>query len=116
EQEGIAGRTQNPRLCIPIPFPDMNIAKAPHIVLFLFFLLVPMLPASPQGFDARNQAMGGARVASSHYSNAGASNPALLTHFKEGDSFAFIFPSAGLLLNDKDELVKALDDFVDEVD
>lgn len=67
-----------------------------------------------QYFEARNSAMGGAGVASSHYLAAGWANPALLTRRGEKDDFGFILPSIGATAFDKDGLIDDVDDFVDE--
>ncbi len=69
-----------------------------------------------QYFEARNSAMGGVGVASSHYLAAGWANPALLTRHSETDSFGFILPSVGATAFDKDGLIDDLDAFVDEFD
>lgn len=45
--------------------------------------------------EARNDAMGGTGVASSHYGTAALANPALLTHFGASDDFSLILPSVG---------------------
>ena len=72
--------------------------------------------AHAQYFEARNFAMGGAGVASSHYLAAGWANPALLTNCTETDRFGMILPTVGVLANDKDGLLKDVEDFVDELD
>lgn len=69
-----------------------------------------------QYFEARNSAMGGTGVASSHYLAAGWANPALLTRHNETDSFGFILPSVGATAFDKDGLIDDIDSFVDEFD
>lgn len=69
-----------------------------------------------QYFEARNSAMGGVGVASSHYLAAGWANPALLTRHGETDSFGFILPSVGATAFDKDGLIDDIDAFVDEFD
>lgn len=69
-----------------------------------------------QYFEARNSAMGGTGVASSHYLAAGWANPALLTRHGETDSFGLIMPSLGATAFDKDGLIDDIDAFVDEFD
>lgn len=69
-----------------------------------------------QYFEARNSAMGGTGVASSHYLAAGWANPALLTRHRESDTFGFILPTIGATAFDKDGLIDDIDDFVDEFD
>lgn len=71
---------------------------------------------SAQGFYARNDAMGGARVASAHYLVAGAANPALLTRHDDGQRFGLVIPNFGVVADDEDELIDAIDDFQAEVD
>lgn len=66
---------------------------------------------SGQSLDARNLGMGGAGVASSDYTAAAISNPALLTRFDDGDDLALTFPSFGILATDNDDLLQAIDDF-----
>ena len=58
---------------------------------------------SASGFSARNLAMGGAGVASSHYDAASRANPALLTDFREGDRFAVSLPVATGEVSDPDD-------------
>ena len=72
--------------------------------------------AHAQYFEARNFAMGGAGVASSHYLAAGWANPALLTKCRDTDRFGLILPTVGVLANDKDGLLQDVEDFVDELD
>ncbi len=69
-----------------------------------------------QYYEARNSAMGGTGVASSHYLAAGWANPALLTRHRESDTFGFILPTIGATAFDKDGLIDDIDDFVDEFD
>lgn len=56
--------------------------------------------------DARNDAMGGTGVASSHYGTAALANPALLTHFGASEDFSLILPSVGAQVSDPDHLQK----------
>ena len=69
-----------------------------------------------QYYEARNSAMGGTGVASSHYLAAGWANPALLTRHRDSDTFGFILPTVGATAFDKDGLIDDIDDFVDEFD
>jgi hypothetical protein len=69
-----------------------------------------------QYFEARNSAMGGTGVASSHYLAAGWANPALLTRHRESDTFGFILPTVGATAFDKDGLIDDIDSFVDDFD
>ncbi len=81
----------------------------------LALLLFPTIGAA-QFLDARNRAMGGTGVASSHYTSAGFINPALLTMFNSSDTFGIIIPSVGAGAADKEGLVEAIENFQDEVD
>lgn len=67
-------------------------------------------------FDARNTAMGGTGVASTRYSSAGFYNPAMLTKFKEDDDFSINLFTIGAEVSDKDDLVGATEQFVDDVE
>ncbi|UQY43825.1 conjugal transfer protein TraF [Mixta hanseatica] len=67
-------------------------------------------------FDARNDAMGGTGVASSNYTTAPLSNPALLTKGRAEDNVSVILPSVGVQLSDKDNMVDKIDDVTDTVD
>lgn len=76
-----------------------------------------LLAAAPtlhaQYFEARNSAMGGTGVASSHYLIAGVANPALLTRHGESDDFGIRLPTAGVQAYDESSLIQDLSDFVD---
>lgn len=50
--------------------------------------------------DARNDAMGGTGVASSHYGSAALANPALLTKAQASDNVSLILPSVGVVVSD----------------
>ncbi|EFU4583679.1 conjugal transfer protein TraF [Salmonella enterica] len=63
--------------------------------------------------EARNDAMGGTGVASSHYGTAALANPALLTHFGASDDFSLILPSVGAQVSDPDHLQNGVDDVKD---
>lgn len=67
-------------------------------------------------FNARNDAMGGTGVASSNYTTAPLSNPALLTKGRAEDNVSVILPSVGVQLSDKDNMVDKIDDVTDTVD
>lgn len=69
-----------------------------------------------QVVEARNIAMGGTGVASSHYLAAGFANPSLLAMHGERDRFAFRLPSVGIWVSDPDGLRDAIDDFQANVD
>ncbi|WP_376749558.1 conjugal transfer protein TraF [Mixta calida] len=66
-------------------------------------------------FDARNDAMGGTGVASSNYTTAPLSNPALLTKGRAEDRVSVILPSVGVQISDKDKMVDKIDDVTDTV-
>lgn len=66
--------------------------------------------------EARNDAMGGTGVASSHYGTAVLANPALLTHFGASDDFSLILPSVGAQVSDPDHLQHGVDDVKDARD
>ncbi|EJZ6456037.1 conjugal transfer protein TraF [Salmonella enterica subsp. enterica serovar Braenderup] len=66
--------------------------------------------------EARNDAMGGTGVASSHYGTAALANPALLTHFGASDDFSLILPSVGAQVSDPDHLQHGVDDVKDARD
>ncbi len=66
--------------------------------------------------DARNDAMGGTGVASSHYGTAALANPALLTHFGASEDFSLILPSVGAQVSDPDHLQNGVDDVKDAWD
>lgn len=51
--------------------------------------------AATSYFEARNDAMGGTGVASSHYGVAPLANPALLTKHNSNDDFSLLLPSVG---------------------
>ncbi len=87
-----------------------------YVILLALLCSSAVAFAAPQGFDARNYGMGGASVASSRYNSAGISNPALLTRFKEGDTFSVILPSIGAVGSDKEDLLGAIEDFQESVD
>ncbi|MGO3229189.1 MAG: conjugal transfer protein TraF, partial [Oceanisphaera sp.] len=68
-------------------------------------------------FDARNDAMGGVGVASSHYGVAALVNPALVAKDdKITDDFSLVLPSIGIQASDKDDLIDAFDDLSDSYD
>ncbi|CCR31765.1 TPA_asm: conjugal transfer protein TraF [Salmonella enterica subsp. enterica] len=67
-------------------------------------------------YEARNDAMGGTGVASSHYSAAALANPALLTKARANDDFALILPSVGAQVSDPDNLEDGADSVRDAWD
>ncbi len=58
--------------------------------------------AATSYFEARNDAMGGTGVASSHYGVAPLANPALLTKHNSNDDFSLLLPSVGAQVADPD--------------
>jgi len=73
-------------------------------------------PALAQGSGARDRAMGGVGVASSHHSTAGFTNPALLSRAGKRDDFALVLPYFEAASEDQDQLRDALDAFQDTLD
>lgn len=68
-------------------------------------------------FDARNNAMGGVGVASSHYGVAALVNPALVAKDdKTTDDFSLVLPSVGIQVSDKDDLIDGIDNVSDSFD
>ncbi|EAX1818189.1 type IX secretion system membrane protein PorP/SprF, partial [Salmonella enterica] len=61
-------------------------------------------------FEARNDAMGGTGVASSHYGVAPLANPALLTKHDSSDDFSLLLPSVGAQFSDPDDISNKADD------
>lgn len=79
-------------------------------MLPLAVLIATTGTASATGyFEARNSAMGGTGVASSHYGAAALANPALITHYGEKDKFSMILPSVGVQVSDPDHLQDGVD-------
>lgn len=70
--------------------------------------------ASTSWFEARNDAMGGTGVASSHYGSAPLANPALLTKHNSSDDFSLILPSVGAQLSDPDDISGKADNARDD--
>lgn len=66
--------------------------------------------AATSYFEARNDAMGGTGVASSHYGVAPLANPALLTKHDSSDDFSLLLPSVGTQLSDPDDISNKADD------
>lgn len=66
--------------------------------------------------EARNDAMGGTGVASSHYGAAALANPALLAHYGERDDVSLILPSVGAQVSDPDHLQDGVDRVTDAWD
>ncbi|ECO4849641.1 TPA: conjugal transfer protein TraF [Salmonella enterica] len=66
--------------------------------------------AATSYFEARNDAMGGTGVASSHYGVAPLANPALLTKHDSSDDFSLLLPSVGAQLSDPDNISNKADD------
>ncbi|EIE3222554.1 conjugal transfer protein TraF [Salmonella enterica subsp. enterica serovar Typhimurium] len=83
------------------------------ITVVLFVTGVPSVHAATSWMEARNDAMGGTGVASSHYGTAALSNPALLTRFGPTDDFSLVLPSVGAQVSDPDKAVDTADDVKD---
>ncbi|HAK6119428.1 TPA: conjugal transfer protein TraF [Salmonella enterica] len=66
--------------------------------------------AATSYFEARNDAMGGTGVASSHYGVAPLANPALLTKHDSRDDFSLLLPSVGVQFSDPDDISNKADD------
>lgn len=66
--------------------------------------------AATSYFEARNDAMGGTGVASSHYGVAPLANPALLTKHDSSDDFSLLLSSVGAQLSDPDDISNKADD------
>lgn len=93
-----------------------NLAVSISLALGASFVSTSLLAANTY-FDARNDAMGGVGVASSHYSIAALVNPALATKDdKVTDDFALVLPSIGIQVSDNDDLIDKLDDVSDSFD
>lgn len=69
--------------------------------------------AATSYMEARNDAMGGTGVASSHYGTAALSNPALLTRAGITDDFSLVIPSVGVQVSDPNKMVDLLTDVKD---
>ncbi len=67
--------------------------------------------AAAQPFEARNRAMGGAGVASTRWITAAMTNPALITRADGETAFGIALPTLGALVDDRDGLIDAIDDF-----
>ncbi|HEY0210456.1 conjugal transfer protein TraF [Acerihabitans sp.] len=74
-------------------------------------LLASVSPAHAAGTwsEARNDAMGGTGVASSHYGAAPLVNPALLAEHDENDNVSIILPAVGVRVSDPDNLQNGFD-------
>ncbi len=72
--------------------------------------------AATSYFEARNDAMGGTGVASSHYGVAPLANPALLTKHNSNDDFSLLLPSVGAQLSDPNDIAGKADDIQDDQD
>lgn len=72
--------------------------------------------AATSYFEARNDAMGGTGVASSHYGVAPLANPALLTKHNSSDDFSLLLPSVGAQLSDPNDIANKADDIQDDWD
>lgn len=92
----------------------MHTAKTTSIALAL--ATATSLGHSADNWSARNQAMGGAGVASSNYDAASTVNPALLTEFGDSDDIALVIPSLGVEVSDKNGVIDSLDTVSDQFD
>ena len=89
----------------------MKVSKITRCIsLVLFATGATSVHAATSYMEARNDAMGGTGVASSHYGTAALSNPALLTHFGPSDDFSLVLPSVGAQVSDPDNTVDRADD------
>lgn len=70
--------------------------------------------AATSYFEARNDAMGGTGVASSHYGVAPLANPALLTKSGAKDDFSLLLPSVGAQLSDPGNITDNADKISDD--
>ncbi|ELO0743248.1 conjugal transfer protein TraF [Escherichia coli] len=70
--------------------------------------------AATSYFEARNDAMGGTGVASSHYGVAALANPALLTKAGVKDDFSLLLPSVGAQLSDPGNITDNADKISDD--
>ncbi|EPA8393842.1 conjugal transfer protein TraF, partial [Escherichia coli] len=70
--------------------------------------------AATSYFEARNDAMGGTGVASSHYGVAPLANPALLTKAGVKDDFSLLLPSVGAQLSDPGNITDNADKISDD--
>ncbi|EEV7472415.1 conjugal transfer protein TraF [Escherichia coli] len=70
--------------------------------------------AATSYFEARNDAMGGTGVASSHYGVAPLANPALLTKAGPEDDFSLLIPSVGGQLSDPGNISDNADKISDD--
>lgn len=86
-----------------------------HAALLIPLMAAPTAWSADFTYDARNDAMGGAAVASSHYSVAAFSNPALITYWQDADDFALVL-NLGASYADPDELIDGLDGVQDHYD
>jgi hypothetical protein len=72
--------------------------------------------AAQQYFQARNDAMGGTGVASTHYLSAPLSNPALLARFSRSDDIGILLPAVGLQVADEEEMFDGINNVIDLAD
>jgi hypothetical protein len=72
-----------------------------------------MAQANAQSHSPRELGMGGTAVASADYLSAGFTNPALLTNYsaEKDDDWGIVVPNIAVSLNDRDNLVDAIDSF-----
>ncbi|SUF55867.1 conjugal transfer protein TraF [Salmonella enterica] len=94
----------------------INFRQYSLMSLSVFIAFSGISHAATTYMEARNDAMGGTGVASSHYGTAALANPALLTHFGASDDFSLILPSVGVQVSDPNNLQNGVDDVSDAWD
>ncbi|WP_263064759.1 conjugal transfer protein TraF [Dickeya dadantii] len=80
-----------------------------HAIIAALATLPVAAMAAGTWSDARNDAMGGTGVASSHYSSAALVNPALLTKFNSHDHVSLILPSVTATVSNPDKIEDKFD-------
>lgn len=93
-----------------------NLYQYTLVSLFIPGVLSGSALAATTWMEARNDAMGGTGVASSHYGAAALANPALMTRFAQSDDVSLILPSVGLQASDPDRLQDGVDGVKDAWD
>ncbi|KQN46435.1 conjugal transfer protein TraF [Serratia sp. Leaf50] len=78
------------------------------ISLSVLLALSGSVNAAGTYMEARNDAMGGTGVASSHYGTAPLANPALMSSFGKSDDFSLILPSVGAQVTDPNNMQDGL--------
>jgi len=75
----------------------------------------PALATPYMPMDARGLAMGNTGVASARLAHAPAYNPSLLSHRRDGDNFALLFPQIGINLADEEEVIDKGEEIGDDI-